>query len=122
MKKLAVLSIVLALLPVMVFAGQNAEGKLTTLPYDSPLDPNMFYHFNIDAPPNMVMTDQGMAVIVFRLSNTDPKGLPQRAVIVQSEDGVLQAYGYDINGEILVYELNKEKTKYVKYIDKSGGY
>jgi len=126
-KHLFILSIVLALMVgcVTTSINQNPDGEFTTLSYESEIDPNSFYRFNLVCEPSIVTSDEGRTGIVYCLKNPDPMGQPQKAVIIINPDGILLSYGYELNGEIFLYRLDSETEKYVRFIpekkDKSGG-
>ena len=124
MKRLFILSVALALMLGCATIKSNPEGQLTTLPYDSKYDPNSFYDFDASAMPQQILMEDGSTGLAVFLSNPDPKGNPQEAVLIFGTGDVLLAYGWEANdGEIFVYTLNDEKTKYVRYTeeDKTGG-
>ena len=118
MKRLFVLSVILALMLGCATLNINPAGKLTTLPYESELDPNIFYNYDQIGEPQYVMVREEMAVAYFLAGD----GL-EMVVVIMSLEGELLSYGWESKGEVFVYELNKEKTKYIKYVeeDKSEG-
>ena len=112
-KKLFLLSIVLSMVWGCATMRANPEGKLTTLPYSSEIDPNSFYDFKA-VSMDYVPTPLGMGVM-YLLKNPDPDGTPKVACLVMV-DNELVAYGYDKDGETVVYTLNPDKTKFIRYI------
>jgi len=128
MKRLFILSVALALMLGCATAkiNQNPTGKLTTLPFESTIDPNLFYSYNVSREPQPIIDKDGNYGIAYFLQNPDPNGQPQEVVIIISRDEVLLGYGYEINGRTFLFELNETKTRYIKYVpensgDKSGG-
>jgi len=126
MKRLIILAIVMAMMVPVSFAGQNQEGKLTVLPYDSEIDPNIFYSFYPAGEPIRSINEDGEYAYLTPVVSLDPNSTIKLAIVAINDNGKLVAYVYWIKGDkhAHAYVLNPEKTKFVKYVkkqDKSGG-
>ena len=118
MKRLFILSVVLALMLGCATMKANPEGQLTTLPYDSEYDPNMFYDWpqNPYYPPQEVtITKTGEDAIIFFLLNPGDSG-PSQALLALGMGGELLTYGWSEGEDWIVYELSEERTKYILFI------
>ena len=108
-----------------VGTGQNPSGKLTTLPYESEIDPNVFYNYDVVEVRPVLFSDSTIGTAYFL---TDPDKKLESIVIILDVNEIMIAYGWGFNDEIFVYELNEDKTKYIRYVpvfeiieDKEGG-
>ena len=128
MKRLFILAVASALIFGCATMKANPEGQLTTLPYESKYDPNMFYDWaqNPYYPPQEVTREETGedAVLIFLLNPKE--GEPPQAVIALGTGGELLTYGWQEGENWIIYELNKERTKYILFVlevteDKEGG-
>jgi len=100
--------------------------KYTTLPFDSEIDPNIFYYFIPVSEPTLYLTDKGEEAYLIHLKNPDSTSPVQYATVFINADFELLVYGYELKGEIFIYRLDREKQRYVEHIpsykeEKDGG-
>ena len=123
MKLRYVLVLLLIIVCGSVSAGQNPLGKLTTLPYESEIDPNVFYNYDMVAVNPISFSDGTIGTAYFL---TDPDGKLESIVVIFDINMIMIVYGWRLNDEIFVYKLNEDNTKYIRYTpeiveDKEGG-
>ena len=90
--------------------------KYTTLPFDSEIDPNIFYYFIPVSEPALYATDSGEEAYLIHLKNPDSTQLIQYASVFITADLELLVYGYELRGEIFIYRIDREKQRYVRHI------
>ena len=119
MKRLFILSVVLALMLGCAHTNVNPEGKLTTLPYESKYDPNIFYNYDLASGPDPLMMEDGKYAFGFILYNPEKDTDPASALIIlEAVTEKLLGYGWENrDGTRFIYVLNKDETKYVRWVE-----
>jgi len=114
------MAVIIALLVgcASVATRSNPNGEITKLAFDSAIDPNSFIDFRMMAPPQNVRMKDGTPGFLFHLANPDPNGIPTEAIIITGENGVMLAYIYALDGEVLSYVLNPKKNRYILFVPK----